>query len=61
MPGFIQAGEKMRGSRSRRSSANAKPSGQFRLAGGGKRRALLMANAQPLDTFFPPNCIRERV
>jgi hypothetical protein len=61
VPGLVQTGEKMCGSRSPCSRANAEPAGQFRLAGGGERSALFVPNTEPLQTVVATNGVRERV
>jgi hypothetical protein len=57
---FIEASDQMSAARAGGAGAHAKLAGMFGLAGGGKRRAFLMTDADPLD-LASPNRVSERV
>ena len=57
---FVKTGDKVRATGPGRAAADRKLAGELRLAGGGKRRAFLMAHADPFD-FAAADCIGERV
>ena len=57
---FIEAGDQMRAAGPRGAAAYAQPSRQFGLAGGGKRGAFLVADADPFK-IAPSDGIGERI
>jgi len=57
---FIQSGDEMRAAGPGRAAADREPAGELGLAGGGKRGALLVADADPFDVTVA-NGIGERV
>ena len=46
---LVEAGDQVSAPRPRRAGADAEPAGQLGLAGGGERRAFLVANADPFN------------
>ncbi len=59
--GLVEPGDQMRAARAGRAGADAEPAGQLGLAGGGERRAFLVADADPFDLAAAPNRIGQRI
>ncbi len=58
--GFIEAGDQMGAARAGGAGTHRELAGKLGLAGGGERRAFLMADADPLDLAVPDR-IGERI
>ena len=58
--GLVEAGDEVRAPGSRRATAHPELPGELRLARGGERGALFMADADPVD-LASPHGVRERI
>ena len=58
---LVQPRQQMIGARPRRSGTYPEPAADLGLAGGGKRRALLVANSDPRQSLVAPPRVGKRI